>query len=133
MIFLNDMRDYLENAGITLPIFVGNMPPAPVDCITLFEYQGLPPEMGAAHTPGLQLMLRIKPEQFAVGYEQLYNAAQALLEIGDREGDKAEGTEINGSLYLLVNTPGSGFNQLGKDDNGNSLLSKNFYVIRGGI
>lgn len=132
MIFLDDMKTYLERLELGVPFFVGNLPPAPTNCIALFEYQGLLPEMNAAETPGLQLLLRVEPENFARGYEQLYTAAQALMEIGRRDGELSRGIEINGSLYLLVYTPGSGFNQLGKDDNGNPLLSKNFYVVKGG-
>ena len=128
MIFLDDMKTYLERLELGVPFFVGNLPPAPTNCIALFEYQGLLPEMNAAET-----LLRVEPENFARGYEQLYTAAQALMEIGRRDGELSRGTEINGSLYLLVYTPGSGFNQLGKDDNGNPLLSKNFYVVKGGI
>ena len=133
MIFLDDMKNYLEEQKIGPPFFVGNLPPNPVNCIALFEYQGLPPEMNAAVTPGMQLLLRVDADKFAQGYEQLYAASNALLEIGRRDGELSRGIEINGSIYLLVYTPGSGFNQLGKDENGNSLLSKNFYVVRGGI
>ncbi len=133
MIFLDDMKSYLEEQEIGVPFFVGNLPPNPVNCIALFEYQGLPPEMNAAVTPAMQLLLRVEAERFAEGYEQLYAATTTLLEIGRRDGELSKGIEINGSLYLLVYTPGSGFNQLGKDENGNSLLSKNFYVVRGGI
>lgn len=131
MIFLDDMKTYLIDRGVTLPLFVGNMPPQPTNCIAMYEYQGMPPEMNAAVTPGLQLMLRT--DNFTDGYKQLYHATNALLEIGRRDGELSKGIEINGSLYLLVYTPGSGFNQLGKDDNGNVLLTKNFYVVRGNI
>ena len=133
MIFLDDMKKYLEERELKYPLFVGNLPSVPTNCIALFEYQGLPPETGAAVTPGLQLLLRVEPQKFQEGYEQLYQATQALLEIGKRDAQMSEGIVINGSLYLLVFTSGSGFNQLGKDDNGNPLLSKNFYVVRGGI
>ena len=133
MFFLNDIKTYLDEQNLGVPFFIGNMPPEPVNCIALFEYQGLPPEMNATVSPGLQLLLRVEPQDFSIGYEQLYAATQALLEIGRSDSNYSQGLVINESLYLLVYTPGSGFNQLGKDENGNSLLSKNFYVVRGGI
>lgn len=133
MIFIDDMRSYLEQQNIGVPFFVGNLPPNPTNCIAIFEYQGLPPQMNATVTPAMQLLLRVEPQNFQSGYEQLYTATQALLAIGQQDGNLSEGIVINGSLYLLVYTPGSGFNQLGKDENGNQLLSKNFYVVRGGI
>lgn len=133
MIFLDDMKSYLERQDFGVPFFVGNLPPKPTNCIALFEYQGLPPEMNAAAIPAMQLLLRVEAEKFVQGYEQLYAATTALMEIGRRDGELSRGIELNGSLYLLVYTPGSGFNQLGKDENGNSLISKNFYVVRGGI
>lgn len=131
--FLEDMQNYLTQQNIGIPFFVGNMPPNPTNCIALFEYQGLPPQMNATVTPAMQLLLRVEAKSFQSGYEQLYTATQALLAIGQQDGELSEGIVINGSLYLLVYTPGSGFNQLGKDENGNPLLSKNFYVIQGGI
>ena len=132
MIFLNDMKSYLEQ-DIEAQLFVGYLPETPVNCIALLEYQGLPPESGGPEAPGMQLLLRAEPQNFETGYEQLYAATTALMEIGRRDGELSRGIELNGSLYLFVYTPGSGVNQLGKDENGNSLISKNFYVVRGGI
>lgn len=131
MSVLTDMRDYLSGLDLGVPIYAGNLPPKPANCVALFEYQGIPPEDGYTTTPGVQLLLRT--DDFKAGYEILEKASRALLKIGHEDGEKAEGAVINGSLYLKIYTPGSGINQLGKDDNGNSLLSKNFYVIRGGI
>lgn len=133
MIFLDDIKSYLDQQNIGVQFFVGNLPPQPINCIALFEYQGLPPQMNATVTPAMQLLLRVEAANFQAGYEQLYTSTQALLEIGKQDGELSEGIVINGSLYLLVYTPNSGFNQLGKDENGNSIISKNFYVVRGGI
>ena len=133
MIFLNDMQTYLEQQNIGIPFYVGNLPATPTNCIAIFEYQGLPPQMNATETPAMQLLLRTEASNFATGYEQLYTATQSLLAIGQQDGEYSEGIVINDSLYLLIYTPGSGFNQLGKDENGNVLISKNFYVVKGGI
>ena len=133
MIFLKDMKSYLDEQEIGIPFFVGALPETPVNCIALLEYQGLPPEGNATVTPGMQLLLRVQEEDFEQGYEQLYATTTALLKIGQQDGELSRGIEINSTLYLLVYTLGDGFNQMGKDENGNLLISKNLYVVRGGI
>lgn len=129
MVFLKDIKQILINGGVSLPIFCGNRPAAPTTCITLYEYSGLSPEYDYTTTPGLQLMLRVAPEEYESGYEQLETAEGILLNIGS-ETSETDGVEINGNLYLRIYTPNSGFNPLGDDENGNPLISKNFYVIR---
>ena len=126
---LTDMQDFLQQNGVTIPIYTGNMPHNPITCITLFEYAGMPVESGTAITPGLQLLLRTN--DFESGYQQLETATTSLLQIGYENGEMPQGVVINETSYFLVYTPNSGINQLGKDENGNILLSKNFYVVRG--
>lgn len=129
MIFLDDMKDYIDGLGVDIPVYVGNMPPEPVTCIALYEYAGMPPEQGYTRTPGLQLLMRTAPEGYNASYAALYEINDALLSIGYEDGGNTAGFEINGTKYLRVYTPASGINPLGKDDNGNPLFSKNFYVV----
>ena len=129
MIFLDDMKDYIDSLGVDIPVYVANMPSEPTTCIALFEYAGMPPEQGYTHTPGLQLLIRTAPKKYSATYDALYNISEALLSIGHEDGDNAAGMEINGTRYLRVYTPASGVNPLGKDDNGNPLFSKNYYVV----
>lgn len=133
MIFLDDMKDYIDSLNLNIDVFEANMPPKPDNCLTLVEYAGLPYQQGNTATYGLQLMLRCKPENYAEYYEKLYAITHALIEIGYEDGSLPEGTEINGNLYLRVYMPESGVIPLGEDDNGRALLSKNFYVVKGEI
>ena len=86
---------------------------------------------GDTATYGLQLILRCQPQNYAEYYEKLYVITQSLIEIGYEDGTMPEGKEINGHLYLRIYMPESGVIPLGKDDNGNILVSKNFYVVKG--
>ena len=131
MIFLDDMKDYIDSLDYDIAVFEANMPPKPDDCLTLVEYAGLPFEQGEASIYGLQLMLRCKPENYAEMYENLYAITQSLIEIGYEDGTMPEGIEINGHLYLRIYTSESGVIPLGEDDNGRMLMSKNFYVVKG--
>ena len=131
MVFLNDIKKYLIENGITYPIFVGNLPVKPNNCITLFEYQGLPDELQAETTsPGLQLLLRVDNENYELGYEELYKATRILERVGFEDGELPDGVTINGTKYFCIYSNGSGFNQLGKDENGSSIMTTNFYVIK---
>lgn len=131
MIFLDDMKDYIDGLNLDISVFEANMPPKPDNCLVLIEYAGLPYEQGEAAIYGLQLVLRCKPENYAEMYEHLYATTQSLIEIGYENGTMPEGIEINGHLYLRIYTPESGVIPLGKDDNGMILMSKNFYVVKG--
>ena len=133
MIFLDDMKDYIDSLKLNIDVFEANQPPKPDDCLTLVEYAGMPYEQGQTKTYGLQLLLRCKPQNYATMYEMLDTIIDALVEIGWEEGTMPEGKFINGHLYLRISMRESGIIPLGKDDNGNILLSKNFYVVKGEI
>jgi hypothetical protein len=133
MIFLDDMKDYIDSLNLDINVYEVNMPPQPDNCIALIEYAGLPYEQGNTATYGLELILRCRPEQYAENYEKFYAISQQLVAIGYEDGSMPEGTEINGHLYLRIYMRESGFIPLGEDDNGRVLLSKNFYVVKGEI
>lgn len=131
MIFLNDIKQYLQKKGITYPIYVLNLPAKPNNCITLFEYEGLPSEIEAQTvSPGLQLLLRVDNADIENGYEQIYKAVEILEQIGFEGGELPEGVTINNTQYLNVVAQGSGLIPLGKDDNGCNIFTKNFYVTK---
>ena len=131
MIFLDDMKDYIDSLGTKVAVYEVNMPPEPDNCLVLEEYGGLPPEQGQTSTYGLQLVLRCKPEDYAEYYEKMYTINEALAEVGFEDGSMPEGLLINGHLYLRIYMQGSGIIPLGEDANGRVLLYKNFYVVKG--
>ena len=133
MIFLDDMKDYIDSLNLNIDVFEANMPPKPDNCITAVEYAGLPYMQGQTTTYGLQLMLRCLPQNYAEMYEKLNAITQSLVEIGYEEGTMPEGKMINNHLYLRIYMPESGVIPLGEDDNGRMLMSKNFYVVKGEI
>ena len=131
MIFLDDIKDYIDGLNLHIDVFEANMPPKPDDCITVFEYAGLPYEQGQAKIYGLQIVVRCTPQNYSTMYECLQQIIDALVEVGYEDGSMPEGKYINGNLYLRIYMPESGVIPLGKDDNGNILISKNFYVVKG--
>lgn len=75
--FLEDLRNYLTEKGITYPIFVGNRPNTPVNCLTLYEFEGAAiEEHSNVVIPSMQIMLRT--DNFEEGYEQLEKATDYL-------------------------------------------------------
>lgn len=125
---LLDMIEYLQQYGIAYPLFAGNMPPSPASCMALFEYAGLLPQDGYTETPAMQILCRA--ESYAEGYAQLDAADNAITAIGLETGPLPGGVEINGTKYLLAYSTASGVNQLGKDENGCHLFSKNYYIVK---
>lgn len=125
---LEDMQTYIQSFLFKIPVYAGNMPAKPDTCMALFEYAGISGGEGT-RAPGLQLLLRTAPGKFAESYKTFQMIARKMEKTGDEHGEYPEGIKINGTMYFRIYSPTSGCNQLGKDENGNHLISKNFYVV----
>lgn len=128
---LKDIGQYLQERGIGKVgryIFQSLLPDSPVECMALYEYQGQPGnQIAGTETPGLQACVRTK--RYPDGYAKLKEAHKALKEIGFEDGELPEGVVINGVRYFRVQPVLSGIIQ-DRDDNGNLLLKRSYYIIK---
>jgi hypothetical protein len=116
---LDDIDSYLTQNGIT-DIFIGQLPPSPDDCVSLFEYAGEPPDLHwNGEYPGLQVIARAKKYPTArAKIEQVKNILHGVTE-----------ETINGTRYLLIHARQSP-ETLGKDENGRQMFVVNFRIIK---
>lgn len=128
---LKDMGQYLQDAKVGKvgkDIFLSLLPDSPAECMALYEYQGQQTNQ-IAHTeaPGMQICVRAK--RYPDGYVRLQSAHKALKEIGFEDGDFPGGAVINGVQYFRVQPVMSGIIQ-DRDENGNFLLKRNYYITK---
>ena len=120
---LSDISTYLKNQGVGTPgtdMFLGLMPDRPDNCIALFEYAGLPPDLHwNGEYPGLQVRVRDKS----------YPAGRAKIEQIVRVLHGLHETVLGGTRYLLVKARGSP-EVLKRDANNRVELFVNFEIIK---
>lgn len=128
---LKDIGQYLQENGCGetgKDIFLARRPDQPVECITLYEYQGQPGnQIAGTETPGLQVCVRTK--RYPDGYAKLKQAHKALKEIGFEDGELPEGIVVNDTRYFRVQPAISGLIQ-DRDENGNFLLKRSYYITK---
>lgn len=128
---LKDIGQYLQDRGVGRvgkDIFQSLLPDSPIECMVLYEYQGRPGnQIARTETPGLQVCARTK--RYPDGYTKLRKAHNALKEIGFEDGELPEGALINGIRYFRVQPAMSGIIQ-DRDENGNLLLKRNYYITK---
>lgn len=128
---LKDIGQYLQDRGVGRvgkDIFQSLLPDSPVECMALYEYQGQPGnQIARTETPGLQICVRTK--RYPDGYEKLKEAHNALKAIGFEDGELPEGVVINDVQYFRVQPAMSGVIQ-DRDDNGNLLLKRSYYITK---
>lgn len=128
MSVLNDIGEYLQTNSIgTLgtDLFLSQMPDAPDNVVTVFEYAGnAPNRMGGNRQPGIQI--RTRSDSYEDARAKIDNVYLLLSKIGNEyEDDAPEGVEINGTTYLHFQTVQEPF-EIGVDDNGRHELVQNF-------
>jgi len=131
--WLDDIKDYIDaiTPAVGLPVYELNRPESPEDCITIYEYTGLPVNQQAGtETPSLQLWLRTSSATLAENYAAFNRVIDTLMQVGYEDGLLPQGVTINGNDYLRITPVTSGIMPLGKNENGSLEFSFNFNVIR---
>lgn len=128
---IQDMGRYLQERGIGAVgkyIFLSLLPDSPVECMALYEYQGQPGnQIAGTEAPGLQICVRTK--RYPDGYVKLKDAHNALKAIGFEDGEIPEGVVINDVQYFRAQPAMSGIIQ-DRDENGNLLLKRSYYITK---
>ena len=126
-----DIADYLEaygessGTGLTYKtdLFIGREPSTPINCVTIFDTPGFPPDLGLTdqgyERPSIQIRVRNK------GYQAGWVIAQNIKNL--LHG--LEHQTINGTLYTVIYCTGSP-TLLDYDDNGNTRWILNFNIQR---
>ncbi len=130
--FLADMAQLLidESLGgaptaMSWPVYAGDLPPSPDECIALYQFSGLAPDTKVGkRNPGLQIVVRGKSaDERMGGYASAEAKAAAILVGVDGIGAKT----INGTTYLEILAE-SDVVFRGRDGNGRPEMVVNFIV-----
>lgn len=121
---LNDIGTYLQTAGVgtlTTNLFLGMLPATPDNCVAVFEYAGLQPDLahdGAeVEKPGLQVWVR----------NTSYATGRANCDLVIRALHPTANKTIGASFYQLIRVIQSPI-PLGQDCNDRHEWSINFEV-----
>lgn len=121
---LDDIAAYLaeQNIGtVGTSIFKGSMPDSPDNCIVVYEYAGLPPDLALdgkeIEQPGLQV--RVRNKSYSAGREAIESVITALSPTANKY--------LSGTFYLsiIVNQSPA---PLGKDAKNRHEWTVNFSV-----
>ena len=104
-------------------LFIGKEPPAPKNCVTIFDTSGIAPDLGLTdqgyERPSIQV--RVRNTSYIAGWnliERIKNCLHGLSQ-----------TTVNGTLYSVIYCS-SGPTLLDWDDNGNCRFVCNFLIQR---
>jgi hypothetical protein len=115
--------DDLIFSGPTINVIIGKEPGTPINCVTIFDTPGFPPDLGLTdkgyERPSIQIRVRHRKQMdgYAIA-ERIKDSLHGLAQ-----------TTVNGTLYSVIRCSG-GPTLLDFDDNGNSRHIINFDVQR---
>ncbi len=123
-----DIKDILiadSNLALTFAtdLFIGEEPPDPDDCVTIFDYPGAPPELTLDNDSNItrpSFQIRVRNRDYTIGYILASNIMNLLHGLHNEVW--------NGTLYMAIfcqNEPA-----LLDYQNGNARFIMNFNLLR---
>ena len=121
-ILTNALVEYLESENIGVfgtDIFIGTRPSEPIDCLTLYNTGGFPPQKDTTSDPTIQIISR--SEEYLDGLTKLFDVHDLFKE---KYGFWLDSDGIWVIKMEAQGEPG----QMGKDSNGHHLFSANYHL-----
>lgn len=120
-----DLASYLQTHSIGTvgtDIFIETMPASPDDCVSIFQYEGRPPDLvWNGEYPGVQVRVRGAPSHHDEAFAKAHNILKHLHLLVNQT--------INSHVYHLVEANGSVWSA-GRDVKGRWLYTINFSVVK---
>jgi len=122
---LNDSESSGTGLGLVFAtnLFIGKEPAKPINCVTIFDTAGMPPDLGlnavGYEYPSIQI--RVRNNSYVTGWNLIEGIKNSL------HGRHQQ--QWNGTLYSVIYCT-SGPALLDWDDNGNCRLVINFNIQR---